>query len=53
MRAHQFGSLAYPPCRWPVKPAEYRSFRVSLFGPDWMKNIDRLVMNFERALKSL
>lgn len=33
--------------------AEYRSFRVGLFGLDTLKNIDRTVMNFERALNAL
>ena len=35
------------------EPADYRSFRVGLFGLDKLKNIDRTVANFERALNAL
>ncbi len=35
------------------QPAGYRSFRVGLFGLDKLKNMDRTVMNFERALNAL
>ena len=35
------------------EPADFRSFRVGLFGLDKLKNIDRTVASFERALKAL
>jgi aspartate aminotransferase-like enzyme len=35
------------------EPADYRSFRIGLFGLDKLKNIDRTVATFERALDAL
>jgi aspartate aminotransferase-like enzyme len=35
------------------EPADYRSFRVGLFGLDKLKNVDRTVASFERALNAL
>ncbi len=35
------------------EPADYRSFRVGLFGLDKLKNIDRTVATFEGALNAL
>jgi aspartate aminotransferase-like enzyme len=35
------------------EPADFRSFRVGLFGLDKLKNIDRTVASFERALLAL
>ena len=35
------------------EPADYRSFRVGLFGLDKLKNIDRTVASFEKALNGL
>jgi aspartate aminotransferase-like enzyme len=35
------------------EPADYRSFRIGLFGLDKLKNIDRTVLNFEKALNAL
>ncbi len=35
------------------EPADYRAFRVGLFGLDKLKNVDRTVANFERALLAL
>ena len=35
------------------EPADYRSFRVGLFGLDKLKNIDRTVLSFEKALNAL
>ena len=35
------------------EPADYRSFRVGLFGLDKLKNIDRTVASFEKALNAL
>ena len=35
------------------EPADYRSFRLGLFGLDKLKNIDRTVATFEEALNSL
>ena len=35
------------------EPADYRSFRIGLFGLDKLKNVDRTVATFERALNAL
>jgi len=35
------------------EPADYRSFRIGLFGLDKLKNIDRTVATFEHALNAL
>ena len=35
------------------EPADFRSFRVGLFGLDKLKNIDRTVASFEKALNAL
>ena len=35
------------------EPADYRSFRVGLFGLEKLKNIDRTVLSFEKALNAL
>ncbi len=35
------------------EPADFRSFRIGLFGLDKLKNIDRTVATFERALDAL
>ena len=35
------------------EPADYRSFRIGLFGLDKLKNIDRTVFNLEKALNAL
>ncbi len=35
------------------EPADYKSFRIGLFGLDKLKNVDRTVENLERALKSV
>jgi aspartate aminotransferase-like enzyme len=35
------------------EPADYRSFRLGLFGLDKLKNIDRTVATFEQALNKL
>jgi len=35
------------------EPADYRAFRVGLFGLDKLKNVDRTVATFERALNAL
>ena len=35
------------------EPVDYRSFRVGLFGLDKLKNIDRTVASFEKALNAL
>ncbi len=35
------------------EPADYRAFRVGLFGLDKLKNVDRTVASFERALNAL
>jgi len=35
------------------EPADFRSFRVGLFGLDKLKNVDRTVASFERALNAL
>jgi aspartate aminotransferase-like enzyme len=35
------------------EPADYRAFRVGLFGLDKLQNIDRTVASFERALNAL
>jgi aspartate aminotransferase-like enzyme len=35
------------------EPADYRSFRVGLFGLDKLKHIDRTVASFEKALNAL
>jgi aspartate aminotransferase-like enzyme len=35
------------------EPADYRAFRVGLFGLDKLKNVDRTVASFERALTAL
>ena len=35
------------------EPADYRSFRVGLFGLDKLKNVDRTVDTFEQALNAL
>lgn len=32
------------------EPADFRTFRIGLFGLDKLKNIDRTVATFERAL---
>jgi aspartate aminotransferase-like enzyme len=35
------------------EPADYRSFRVGLFGLDKLQNIDRTVATFEAALNAV
>jgi len=35
------------------EPADHRNFRVGLFGLEKLKNIDRTVASFERALNPL
>ena len=35
------------------EPADYRSFRIGLFGLDKLQNIDRTVASFEKALDGL
>ncbi len=35
------------------EPADYRAFRIGLFGLDKLKNVDRTVASFERALNAL
>jgi aspartate aminotransferase-like enzyme len=35
------------------EPADYRSFRLGLFGLDKLKNIDRTVASFEQALNAV
>ncbi|RVU44517.1 aminotransferase class V-fold PLP-dependent enzyme [Rubrivivax rivuli] len=35
------------------EPADFRSFRIGLFGLDKLKNVDRTVASFERALLAL
>ncbi len=35
------------------EPADYRAFRVGLFGLDKLKNVDRTVTSFEKALNAL
>ena len=35
------------------EPADYRSFRIGLFGLDKLKHVDRTVASFERALLAL
>lgn len=35
------------------EPADFRSFRIGLFGLDKLKNVDRTVASFERALDAL
>ena len=35
------------------EPADFRSFRIGLFGLDKLKNVDRTVASFERALSAL
>jgi aspartate aminotransferase-like enzyme len=35
------------------EPADYRSFRIGLFGLDKLKHVDRTVATFERALNAL
>lgn len=35
------------------EPADFRSFRVGLFGLDKLKNVDRTVASFEKALNAL
>jgi aspartate aminotransferase-like enzyme len=35
------------------EPADFRTFRIGLFGLDKLKNVERTVATFERALKAL
>ena len=35
------------------EPADYRSFRVGLFGLDKLQNVDRTVQNLEQALNAI
>ncbi len=40
-----------PACRWPATSGpDFKTFRIGLFGLDKLKNVDRTVATFERAL---